>query len=86
MFKLNHKSDFFSSLSSLFMGGAVFGMWLSPVAWVNEWVERIEAREKNYIENKYLQEKKVTIWLFSHNLKEASGTGGCNYCLCTWTN
>ena len=45
-------------------------MWLSPVAWVNEWVERIEAREKNYIENKYLQEKKVTIWLFSHNLKK----------------
>ncbi len=70
MFKLNHKSDFFSSLSSLFMGGAVFGMWLSPVAWVNEWVERIEAREKNYIENKYLQEKKVTIWLFSDNLKK----------------
>ena len=70
MFKLNHKSDFFSSLSSLFMGGAVFGMWLSPVAWVNEWVERIEAHEKNYMENKYLQEKKVTIWLFSDNLKK----------------
>ena len=70
MFKLNHKSDFFSSLSSLFMGGAVFGMWLSPVAWVNEWVERIEAHEKNYMENKYLQEKKVTIWLFSNNLKK----------------
>ena len=70
MFKLNHKSDFFSSVSSLFMGGAVFGMWLSPVAWVNEWGERIEAREKNYIENKYLQEKKVTIWLFSDNLKK----------------
>lgn len=70
MFKLNHKSDFFSSLSSLFMGGAVFGMWLSPVAWVNEWVERIEAHKKNYIENKYLQEKKVTIWLFSDNLKK----------------
>lgn len=70
MFKLNHKSDFFSSLSSLFMGGAVFGIWLSPVAWVNEWVERIEAHEKNYMENKYLQEKKVTIWLFSDNLKK----------------
>jgi hypothetical protein len=28
---------------------------------VNEWVERIEAHEKNYMENKYLQEKKVTI-------------------------
>ena len=70
MFKLNHKSDFFSSFSSLFMGGAVFGMWLSPVAWVNEWVERIEAHEKNYMENKYLQENKVTIWLFSDNLKK----------------
>jgi len=28
---------------------------------VNEWVERIEAHEKNYMENKYLQGKKVTI-------------------------
>ena len=70
MFKLNHKSDFFSSLSSLFMGGAVFSMGLSPMAGINEWVERIEAHEKNYMENKYLQEKKVTIWLFSDNLKK----------------
>ena len=70
MFKLNHKSDFFSSLSSLFMGGAVFGMWLSPMAGINEWVERIEARQKNYMENKYLQDNKVTIWLFSDNLNK----------------
>lgn len=70
MFKLNHKSDFFSSLSSLFMGGAVFGMWLSPMAGINERVDRIEARQKNYMENKYLQEKKVTIWLFSDNLNK----------------
>lgn len=61
MFKLNHKSDFFSSLSSLFMGGAVFSMGLSPMAGINEWVERIEARQKNYMENKYLQGNKVTI-------------------------
>ena len=52
------------------MGGAVFGMWLSPMAGINERVERIEAHEKNYMENKYLQEKKVTIWLFSDNLKK----------------
>ena len=70
MFKLNHKSDFFSSLSSLFMGGAVFSMGLSPMAGINEWVERIEARQKNYMENKYLQENKVTIWLFSDNLNK----------------
>ena len=70
MFKLNHKSDFFSSLSSLFMGGAVFSMGLSPMAGINEWVERIEARQKNYMENKYLQDNKVTIWLFSDNLNK----------------
>ena len=70
MFKLNHKSDFFSSWSSLFMGGAVFSMGLSPMAGINEWVERIEARQKNYMENKYLQENKVTIWLFSDNLNK----------------
>ncbi len=70
MFKSNHKSDFFSSLSSLFMGGAVFSMGLSPIAGINEWVERIEARQKNYMENKYLQENKVTIWLFSDNLNK----------------
>lgn len=70
MFKLNHKSDFFSSLSSLFMGGAVFSMGLSPMAGINEWVERIEARQKNYMENKYLQGNKVTIWLFSDNLNK----------------
>ena len=70
MFKLNHKSDFFSSLSSLFMGGAVFGMWLSPMAGINEWVDRIEARQKNYMENKYLQDNKLTIWLFSDNLNK----------------
>ena len=70
MFKLNHKSDFFSSLSSLFMGGAVFSMGLSPMAGINEWVDRIEARQKNYMENKYLQENKVTIWLFSDNLNK----------------
>lgn len=52
------------------MGGAVFSMGLSPMAGINEWVERIEAHEKNYMENKYLQEKKVTIWLFSDNLKK----------------
>ena len=45
-------------------------MGLSPMAGINEWVERIEAHEKNYMENKYLQEKKVTIWLFSDNLKK----------------
>ena len=70
MFKLNHKSDFFSSLSSLFMGGAVFGMWLSPMAGINERVDRIEARQKNYMENKYLQDNKLTIWLFSDNLNK----------------
>lgn len=70
MFKLNHKSDFFSSLSSLFMGGAVFSMGLSPMAGINEWVERIEARQKNYMENKYLQDNKLTIWLFSDNLNK----------------
>ena len=70
MFKLNHKSDFFSSLSSLFMGGAVFGMWLSPMAGINEWVDRIEARQKNYMENKHLQDNKLTIWLFSDNLNK----------------
>lgn len=52
------------------MGGAVFGMWLSPMAGINERVDRIEARQKNYMENKYLQEKKVTIWLFSDNLNK----------------
>ena len=52
------------------MGGAVFSMGLSPMAGINEWVDRIEARQKNYMENKYLQEKKVTIWLFSDNLKK----------------
>ena len=70
MFKLNHKSDFFSSLSSLFMGGAVFGMWLSPMAGINERVDRIEARQKNYMESKYLQDNKLTIWLFSDNLNK----------------
>ena len=70
MFKLNHKSDFFSSLSSLFMGGAVFSMGLSPMAGINEWVDRIEARQKNYMENKYLQDNKLTIWLFSDNLNK----------------
>ena len=70
MFKLNHKSDFFSSLSSLFMGGAVLGMWLSPMAGINERVDRIEARQKNYMENKYLQDNKLTIWLFSDNLNK----------------
>ena len=45
-------------------------MGLSPMAGINEWVDRIEARQKNYMENKYLQEKKVTIWLFSDNLKK----------------
>ena len=70
MFKLNHKSDFFSSLSSLFMGGAVFGMWLSPMAGINERVDRIDARQKNYMENKYLQDNKLTIWLFSDNLNK----------------
>ena len=43
------------------MGGAVFSMGLSPMAGINEWVDRIEARQKNYMENKYLQENKVTI-------------------------
>lgn len=52
------------------MGGAVFSMGLSPMAGINEWVERIEARQKNYMENKYLQENKVTIWLFSDNLNK----------------
>ena len=70
MFKLNHKSDFFSSLSSLFMGGAVFSMGLSPMAGINEWVDRIEARQKNYMENKYLQDNRLTIWLFSDNLNK----------------
>jgi hypothetical protein len=31
------------------------------MAGINERVDRIEARQKNYMENKYLQEKKVTI-------------------------
>lgn len=52
------------------MGGAVFSMGLSPMAGINEWVERIEARQKNYMENKYLQDNKVTIWLFSDNLNK----------------
>ena len=52
------------------MGGAVFGMWLSPMAGINEWVDRIEARQKNYMENKYLQDNKLTIWLFSDNLNK----------------
>ena len=52
------------------MGGAVFGMWLSPMAGINERVDRIEARQKNYMENKYLQDNKVTIWLFSDNLNK----------------
>ena len=52
------------------MGGAVFSMGLSPMAGINEWVERIEARQKNYMENKYLQGNKVTIWLFSDNLNK----------------
>ena len=45
-------------------------MGLSPMAGINEWVERIEARQKNYMENKYLQDNKVTIWLFSDNLNK----------------
>lgn len=52
------------------MGGAVFGMWLSPMAGINERVDRIEARQKNYMENKYLQDNKLTIWLFSDNLNK----------------
>lgn len=52
------------------MGGAVFSMGLSPMAGINEWVERIEARQKNYMENKYLQDNKLTIWLFSDNLNK----------------
>lgn len=52
------------------MGGAVFGMWLSPMAGINEWVDRIEARQKNYMENKHLQDNKLTIWLFSDNLNK----------------
>ena len=52
------------------MGGAVFGMWLSPMAGINERVDRIDARQKNYMENKYLQDNKLTIWLFSDNLNK----------------
>ncbi|MBB1556919.1 MAG: hypothetical protein HG439_000265 [candidate division SR1 bacterium] len=45
-------------------------MGLSPMAGINERVDRIEARQKNYMENKYLQDNKLTIGLFSDNLNK----------------
>jgi hypothetical protein len=61
MFKSRNKSDLFSYLSSLFMGGAVFAIGVSPGAFPNYWLDRAETSRRVYSENKYLQENKVKI-------------------------
>ena len=51
------------------MGGAVFAIGVSPGAFPNYWLDRVETSRRDYSENKYLQENKVKIWLFSANLE-----------------